>query len=292
MMTENCLLLEYIYILGGRILPNYICVTCGVQYESSSLAPEQCVICNEERQYVNSNGQSWVTLETMTKENYQNIITFEEEGLHSLKTAPAFGIGQTSYLVKSNGFHLLWDCISFLDDRTIREIKELGGLNAIALSHPHYYSTQVEWAEVFDVPIYIHEDDKEWVMRPSDKIIFWSGEFLELHEGLVIHRLGGHFKGGAVLEWKDGNEQKGILLTGDIIQVVADNQWVSFMYSYPNLIPLPAAKVEEIASIVNGLAFDRIYNAFHRVVKKDAKMAVQKSAKRYIDALNGLLFNT
>lgn len=56
------------------------------------------------------------------------------------------------------------------------------------------YSTQVEWAEAFKVPIYKHEDNKEWVMRPSDKIIFWSGDFLELHKGVVIHRLGGHFK--------------------------------------------------------------------------------------------------
>ncbi|WP_102275329.1 MBL fold metallo-hydrolase [Cytobacillus massiliigabonensis] len=273
-------------------MQNYICVTCGVQYEGSNNAPEQCVICNEERQYVHSNGQSWITLETMIKENYQNIISLEEEGLHSLTTSPAFAIGQTAYLVQNDGFNLLWDCITYFDDMTISKIKELGGINAIALSHPHYYSTQVEWAEAFDVPIYIHEDDKEWVMRPSDKIIFWSGESLELHKGLVIHRLGGHFKGGAVLEWKHGNEKKGILLTGDIIQVVADNQWVSFMYSYPNLIPLPAAKVQEIANSVTKLTFDRIYNAFHRVVKENAKISVQKSAKRYVDALNGELFNT
>lgn len=271
---------------------NYICVTCGVQYEGSIQEPERCVICNEERQYVNPIGQSWITLETMKKENYQNIIGLEEKGLYSVKTSPAFGIGQTAYIVQSEGFNLLWDCLSFIDDRTINKIKELGGINAIALSHPHYYSTQVEWAEVFNVPIYIHEDDEEWVMRPSDKIIFWSGNSLEVHVGLVVHRLGGHFKGGAVLEWKNGNEEKGILLTGDIIQVVADNQWVSFMYSYPNLIPLPANKVQEIADIVNELKFDRIYNAFHRVVKEKAKMSVQKSAKRYVDALNGLLFNT
>lgn len=274
------------------MLENYICVTCGVQYESSIQVPDQCVICIEERQYVNKNGQSWVTLETMMKENYQNNIIFEEKGLHSLTTAPSFGIGQTAYLVQNDGFNLLWDCISFIDDKTICKIRELGGLNAIALSHPHYYSAQVEWAEAFDVPIYIHEDDKEWVMRPSDRIIFWSGESHELHDGLVIHRLGGHFKGGAVLEWKGGNEKKGILLTGDIIQVAADNRWVSFMYSYPNLIPLPAAKVQEIANIVSELTFDRLYNAFHRVVIKDAKLSVQKSAKRYVDALNGLLFNT
>ncbi|MBU8918641.1 hypothetical protein BGM25_21595 [Bacillus sp. FJAT-29953] len=273
-------------------MKNYICETCGVQYESSMEEPEQCTICNEERQYVNPNGQSWTTLEKMVNEGYQNRFTLEEEGLFSITTIPKFGIGQTAYLVKSEGFNVLWDCITYIDELTIKKIKELGGLQGIALSHPHYYSAQVEWAERFDVPIYIHEDDKEWVMRPSDKILFWSGESLELHKGVIIHRLGGHFKGGAVLEWLDGNKQKGILFSGDIIQVVADKNWVSFMYSYPNLIPLPASKVCEMANIVSELKFDRLYNAFHGIVKKDAKMAVQKSADRYIDALSGTLFDT
>jgi hypothetical protein len=150
---------------------------------------------------------------------------------------------------------------------------KLGGIHAIALSHPHYYPAQVEWAETFNVPIYIHEDDKEWVMWPSDHIIFWSGDTFEVADGLILYRLGGHFRGGAVLHWEDGHDGKGALLTGDIIQVVADRNWVSFMYSYPNLIP-------------------RLYNAFHRMVKDGANQAVQKSARRYIDALQGKLFTT
>lgn len=272
---------------------NYICETCGVQYKSSVEAPEQCMICTEERQYVNPSGQSWTTLANMQQSNeYKNEIVLEEKGLYSIVTKPEFAIGQTAYLIQTEGFNVLWDCITYLDKQTIQQINERGGIQAIALSHPHYYSTQVEWAEAFNVPIYIHEDDKEWVMRPSDKIIFWSGESLELHKGIVLHRLGGHFKGGAVLEWKEGNNQKGILLTGDIIQVVADRQWVSFMYSYPNLIPLPVSKVQEIADIVKELKFDRLYNAFHRIIKEDANISVQKSAKRYIQALNGTLFNT
>ena len=276
----------------GKFLNYFICQTCGVQYERSIVEPKQCTICSEERQYVNPNGQTWTTLDELFSNGYHNKIECEERGLYSLNTSPEFGIGQTAYIIQGEDFNLLWDCITYIDDSTIKKINEIGGLQAIALSHPHYYSTQVEWSETFNVPIYIHEDDKEWVMRPSEKIIFWSGESLELNKGLVIHRLGGHFKGGSVLEWKEGNEQKGVLLTGDIIQVVADRQWVSFMYSYPNLIPLPASKVQEIADIVNELEFNRLYNAFHRIVKEDAKMSVQKSAIRYIDAINGRLFNT
>lgn len=269
-----------------------MCTTCGTQYNSCSI-PEKCLICNDERQYINPDGQSWTTLKRMVQQgDYKNSITFEESGLYSIKTIPKFAIGQTAYIIHQNNFRLLWDCISYLDKATIQEIKEMGGLNAIALSHPHYYSSQVEWAETFDIPIYIHMDDRSWVMRPSDQIIFWSGESIEVYPGLTLYRLGGHFKGASVLEWKDGNEGKGVLLTGDVIQVVADNQWVSFMYSYPNLIPLPAAKVEKIAAITSQLSFDRLYNAFHGIIKEQGKLRVQQSAARYISALNGSLFDT
>jgi glyoxylase-like metal-dependent hydrolase (beta-lactamase superfamily II) len=179
--------------------------------------------------------------------------------------------------------------MTYLDQETINEINKLGGIQAIALSHPHYYSTQVEWAESFDSPVYIHEDDKDWVQRPSEKIVFWSGEQKEIADGVTLHRLGGHFKGGAILHWKNND---GIALTGDIIQVVADRMWVSFMYSYPNLIPLPAKKVEEISRELEGLKFVRLYTAFHRVVEENADQLVQRSAKRYIEALEGSLFFT
>ncbi len=274
-------------------MSKFVCTTCGVQYPESDRAPESCPICKEERQYVNPGGQEWTTLADMKESGkYENQIVKEEEGLYSIKTTPQFGIGQTAYLVQENGFNILWDCITYLDEKTIASIEELGGVDAIAMSHPHFYSTIADWAETFDVPVYIHADDQEWVMELSDRIEFWSGEQLELEAGITLHRLGGHFAGGAVLHWPGGKEGKGILLTGDTIQVVADQEWVSFMYSFPNLIPLPASKVADIAGRVEPLVFDRIYNAFHKIVQENANEAVQRSAKRYIDALEGRLFNT
>jgi glyoxylase-like metal-dependent hydrolase (beta-lactamase superfamily II) len=269
-----------------------ICITCGTQYGDMEVNPETCPICKEERQYVNPDGQEWTTLIDMQKQQFQNQVIEEEKGLYSITTAPTFAIGQTAYLVQGNGFNVLWDCISYLDEATIQAVKDLGGIDAIALSHPHYYSSQVEWAEAFNVPIYIHEDDAKWVMRDSERIEFWNGESLELAPSLTIHRLGGHFLGGAVLHVKEASGGKGLLLTGDIIQVVADQEWVSFMYSYPNLIPLPASKVEEMAHKVKPLKFDRLYNAFHRFVESGADEAVQRSATRYLQALEGELFHT
>lgn len=91
---------------------------------------------------MNPEGQEWTTLEKMQEgEQFQNQVIKEERGLYSITTAPSFGTGQTAYIIQQGGFHLLWDCISYLDSQTINRITELGGLDAIALSHPHYYST-------------------------------------------------------------------------------------------------------------------------------------------------------
>ena len=123
-------------------------------------------------------------------------------------------------------------------------------------------------------------------MRPHTAVQFWEGEQLELHPGITLIRAGGHFEGGIVCHWSAGAEGKGVLLTGDIIQVVADRRWVSFMYSYPNLIPLPVAEIESILRSVEPLTFDRIYGAWwERIVSMHAKEVVQRSGERYIKAI-------
>jgi hypothetical protein len=103
----------------------------------------------------------------------------------------------------------------------------------------------------------------------------------------LVH-CGGHFSGSAILHWAAGADGRGALLTGDTIQVVADNRCVSFMRSYPNMLPLPASEVTRIARIASALQFDRIYGAFwDRDVTSDARRRVQESAERYVAWLDG-----
>ena len=206
-----------------------------------------------------------------------------EPGLTALLTKPSFGIGQRAFLIESPGGNVLWDCIALIDDETERFIRERGGLHAIVISHPHYYTTMVEWMDRFDVPVYLHAFDRQWVMRPDPRLKFWEGETKALHDNLTLIRGGGHFPGGSMLHWPAGAECKGALLSGDIIQVVPDRRWVSFMYSYPNLVPLSAREVRRLAGTVEPFEFDRVYGAFHPMqVAQDGKDAVRRSAERYI----------
>lgn len=266
-------------------MTHFMCKTCGTQFAASERAPAQCAICEDERQYVGWQGQQWTTLDDLQADHH-NIIKMEEPGLTGIGTQPSFAIGQRALLVQTAEGNLLWDCISLIDEPTIAAVNGLGGIRAIAISHPHYYSSMIAWSRAFDAPIILHAADRQWVMRPDAHIAFWEGETKELWDGMTLIRGGGHFEGGTVLHWPAGAAGKGALLTGDILQVVSDRRYVSFMYSYPNLIPLPAHEVRRIVAAVEPYAFERIYGAWwDRVVDEDAKTAVSRSAARYIEAL-------
>ncbi len=271
-------------------MKNYICTTCGVQFAESDRPPAACPICEDERQYVNWDGQQWTTMSELSKA-HENTFTQEAPGLVSIHTEPDFAIAQRALLVKTAKGNVLWDCISLLDDRTIETIRSHGELTAIALSHPHYYSAIVEWSQAFDgIPVYLHAADRQWIMRPDPQIVLWQGNTLEIGDGLTLINCSGHFDGASVLHWAAGVGGKGVLLSGDTIKVAADRRYVSFMYSYPNLIPLSSASVRCIVKAVEPFSFKRLYGAWPgHVVFEDADRAVQRSAERYIKAVTRII---
>src|SRR5208337_5449992 len=112
---------------------------------------------------------------------------------------------------------------------------------------------------------------------------FWDGPSKQLLPGVTLLHCPGHFAGAQVLHWAGGAGGRGALLSGDIIQVVADRKHVSFMYSYPNYIPLSASAIERIVAAVESFQYDRIYGAFwDMVIEQDVKAVVKESAERYL----------
>jgi glyoxylase-like metal-dependent hydrolase (beta-lactamase superfamily II) len=263
-------------------MQNYICKTCGTQFSASDNPPPHCPICEDERQYIGWNGQTWTTMEAL-RQDHHNIFKTVENRLTGIGTHPGFAIGQRALLVQTSEGNVLWDCISLVDQATIALVRSLGGIAAIAISHPHFYTSMVEWSHIFEAPIYLHSADRQWVQRLDPAIHFWDGETKSIGEGLTLIRCGGHFTGSTVLHWAQGMNGKGALLSGDTLQVVSDRRYVSFMYSYPNLIPLPAQTIKQIVAAVEPYAFERVYGGWwERNVYEDAKHAVIRSAERYL----------
>ena len=260
---------------------SFLCKTCGTQFpESGDEPPAACAICEDARQYVPEEGQQWATLDDV-RATHDATIREEEPGLTGIGTKPAFAIGQRALLVESSAGNVLWDC-TVLVDAHAEFVRGRGGLAAIAISHPHFFTTMVEWAHEFDCPVLVHEFDRDFVMRRDPAVEFWSGDVRELWEGLTLLRVGGHFPGAQVLHAADGK-----LLTGDVVAPRPGGKWVSFMYSFPMLIPLPAREVERIAAALEPWEYDRIYGGWWgNVVPSDAKEVVRRSAERYARAVS------
>ncbi len=256
----------------------WLCRTCGVEHRAPAGV---CEICADERQWVPRDGQRWATLDELVGDGMRSQVTAVEDGLLAIGSSPAFGIGQLGKLVCSPDGNVLWDPPGFVDDAAVAAVTEHGPVTAIVASHPHMFGAQVEWSHrLGKVPVYVNAADAAWVQRPDPVIQRWSGVLTPTPSVSVV-QVGGHFPGSAVACWSGGADGRGVLLVGDTVFPNPDRRTVSFMRSYPNLIPLSPAVVARMAETLAPLRFDRIYGLFTNAVDDDGHAAVQRSAARY-----------
>ena len=256
------------------------CCTCGTQYKTELSSPEICPICNDDRQYLTEDGQTW-TNSTEIATNHQVLISELSPTLFSLQVTPSFALGNRALLTLSPGGNILWDCIPLLNQEIVDFIRSKGGIKAIAFSHPHFYSNVNEWAEVFDCPVYIHAADDQWMFNKGPRVRFWQGTERQLWDGISIINTGGHFPGSSVLRVPSLSAE-GTLLTGDSIYVAKSKKHLAFMYSYPNVIPLPERELAGVIRRVEQIPFDSIYGGFEwQNLTQGAKEVFRLSVVRY-----------
>ncbi|MGC2774457.1 MAG: MBL fold metallo-hydrolase [Bradyrhizobium sp.] len=263
-------------------MPLWTCFQCGAQFPDSPAPPAACKICEDERQFVNWSGQSFLSRDELAERH--EVVWRDDDGVLGIALEPGFAIRQRALVIREPDGCVMWDCIPLATAAAIAHVRSLGGLKAIAVSHPHFYGAVADWSEAFGgVPVYLHGDDRDFVTRPHPAIVPWTGDRLAISDDVVLLRTGGHFAGATVLHWRAGAGGKGALFTGDIAMVAMDRRHVSFMYSYPNYIPLGAAAVRGIADAVAPLAFERIYGAWwQKNIADDAKAAFERSVARYL----------
>ena len=267
-------------------MPGWICRTCAVEQPIGPEPPATCAICTDERQYVLPSGQRWTTLAELGSEGHSGAVAEVEPGLFDICITPSVGIGQRALLVQTPAGNLLWDATGYVDDPLVEAVAALGGVAAVASSHPHMFGVQVEWSARFGgVPVYVSAADRGWVQREDPVIRAWD-DWAEVLPSVTLHRIGGHFAGSAVAHFV-GADGRGVLLTGDTVAATPDQRWVSFMRSYPNKFPLSAATIERVAQRVTALSFDRLYDNFGGLVAADAAQWVRRSADRYIEWVRG-----
>lgn len=165
-------------------------------------------------------------------------------------------------------------------------IASRGGLRAIVISHPHYYTTHQDWARTFDCPVWVSEEDaEEWVSRrdgddgdgdddgqgrrrrrliPRGRVeedVLGAG-----NEVVKAIKVGGHFPGSLVLLW-----EKKLFVADSLVTTPSalyhvnrrpgTNSYV-FMWSIPNMIPLPPSEIYKIWQALRKHEFESTHGAF------------------------------
>lgn len=258
-----------------------ICETCGTQYPDT---PAHCPVCEDERQYVGALGQTWTTHDALKATHTLRLE--DDDGLLGIGLSPSFAINQRALHLPTGAVNILWECLSLVTDDAVAALKSRGGVDLIAISHPHFYASMVEWSEALGgVPILLHEADREWVRRPSPAIRFWRGDSHRLSDAVTLIRSGGHFPGSTVLHWKDGLRPGGALLAGDAPQVARNRRRVSFMRSYPNFLPMPTSEIRAMQARLAGCAFEDVYGyTWGRNIIGGGRAAVDASFEYHLAA--------
>jgi glyoxylase-like metal-dependent hydrolase (beta-lactamase superfamily II) len=263
----------------------YICETCGTQHASMPEPPSHCSICDDDRQYVGWNGQTWTTHAALGK-RYQLRIE-DDDGLLGIGIRGEFAIPQRAVVLPTSDGIVLWECVSLVTDQAIAAIKAGGGLNRIVISHPHFYSSMVEWSDAFGgVPILLHEADRDWVRRSSRNVHFWSGDVHRLSKDVTLIRCGGHFPGSTALLWHAAGRRP-VLFPGDALQVATDRRHVAFMYSYPNYVPMKTSDVRAMRERLAGYEYEDVYGyTWGRNIIGNGRAAVEASFDRHLQMVN------
>jgi hypothetical protein len=260
-----------------------ICQTCGTQFAENR--PERCPICEDDRQYVGWQGQCWTDHGKLAAGHKLRLE--EEAGVLGIGLDPGFAINQRALFLPTDAGNTLWECVSLVTDDAVAALKARGGVDRIVISHPHFYSCMVEWSEALGgVPILLHEADKSWVQRASPRIEFWDGDMKRLSDGVTLIRCGGHFPGSTALHWRNHPGKGGALFPGDALQVVMDRRHVTFMYSYPNYVPMKTSDVRAMRTRLAGFDFADVFGfTWGRNIIGGGREAVDRSFDRFLRAV-------
>jgi hypothetical protein len=264
----------------------FVCTTCATQFAASEAPPAICPVCADDRQHVGWDGQSWTSHDELAHTLHNRI---EHDGdLLGIGVVERFAIPQRALLLETDVGNVLWDCVGVVTPAAIDEVALRGGIDLIAISHPHFYSAMVEWSDAFGgAPILLHAADREWIRRPSAAIECWSGDDHVLSPTVRLLHLPGHFPGSSALHWSDAPGGRRALLSGDSLHVAGDRRHVSVMHSVPNFVPVGPAVIHDLRARLEGVEIDDVYGfTWGLNIIGGARAAIDESFDRYLAAIH------
>lgn len=140
------------------------------------------------------------------------------------------------------------------------------------ISHPHFYTSWVDWSSTFGCPVFVAAEDKEWLNRqptPEANLQFLTSKRTSIVPGVNAIVCGGHFPGSTVLHTAPPNTKVPSLFHADTIHTVpsAGNPEpgrpgvlsYTFMWAIPNMIPMHPDQIHRIWQSLKRLNIQTTY---------------------------------
>ena len=194
-------------------LKHYACSNCGHwQIWFDHEPPLSCPICTDTRNALPPDGWDFKD-EAFARGHFENHWQEMMPGLWGFWATPKFGLGATGWLIVRDDGNVAFEACPYYQPDAIAKIRELGGINVLAASHPHGYGALWQLQREFEPTLTVHKDDIRYTK--AFRVTWPADDEHELAPGLTLHHVGGHYEGHSVL-W---DEAHAALFCGDSLKI-------------------------------------------------------------------------
>ncbi|MGF1502763.1 MAG: MBL fold metallo-hydrolase [Paracoccaceae bacterium] len=254
-------------------LKHYACANCGHwQIWFADREPLGCPICMDTRNALPEDGWDFKT-EAFAETTFTTSWRQVDDDLWAFTARPKFGLGATGWLTTRDDGNVMFESCPWYSADALEQIRSLGGIRALAASHPHGYGALWQLQRVFAPILTIHRADIPY--SKAFRVTWPADDVHEIAPGLTLHHVGGHYEGHSVLH--DMANRR--LFVGDSLKIDQTEFGVSTAISchkaYHYEIPLSHGELARYVEVFRQLPFQTAITPFEYAPDVDRTLALE-----------------
>ena len=255
----------------------YACANCGF-WQRYFASPPNCPVCTDVRNDLPEDGWRFLPANEVADASTGHCQLLERN-LVAFTTSPPLGLNGTGWLLLHPDGNTAFEAAPFYTDDMLAEIERLGGIRYLAASHVHGYGALWQLQDAFQPEVLaIQKEDLN--LTKAFRVTWPYDDALALRPGQVLHHVGGHYEGQAVLH----DAQRRTLFCGDAFKVdqnaAGKSLAVSTHKAFHKAIPLTPSEIHKYRSVIELLDFDTVCTPFEHApgIGREVALAVLDDA--------------
>lgn len=252
-------------------LTPYMCSNCGF-WQRYFAVPPFCPVCSDVRNALPEDGWHFVQPADL-QDSVQCSWTEITPEVIMFSNHPQVGIGPCGYLILHPQGNIAFEAAGWYSQAALDAIAGYGGIRFLSCSHPHGMGALYQLQDHFHPPYVVIQRDGVRFTK-AFRVNYPFDDELELHPGITLYYVGGHYEGHSVLHHAPGK----LLFAGDSLKFELDEHGnakaVSCHKAFHNQIPLSHAEVRKYREVIGKLDFTQVFTPFEHVPNANSKDAV------------------